>query len=419
MLLERFRNLVRSRRGLAGMILVVLVGILDWIGRIDLVRHLADSWPWRLSDSGAFLLSPWFRLAVLVSGIGLILWVMVHPSVGQKGPFLAAIDAVVTAAVETRRILILLLRVVNDGGVASTLVGWRVFIRRPGERQDTELKLFRFRPHHQLKLPKIGYSILSDDGIHDKTFPTPLQPGDARRGWLFAGLDRDTEPGPFYRVKFNDHRGRSYSCEVTAPVKPETEFGHWPGITVIPLAESISSPSPVQPAHPESLAVELTERKFGLGKAITPLGQEIEGAFCILLVTVRNTGAPTAVDAFRLSVTFPNGEKIFGESQDIGESLTVEVASGVKEIYYGCDALGEKTREPIPTGGYVRGRMLYLFPGLKPERLATPGTVLKFELRDTYGRSYAAEKKVIRVQLAGPSSNYPGLKPVAPTPENE
>jgi hypothetical protein len=161
---------------------------------------------------------------------------------------------------------------------------------------------------------------------------------------------------------------------------------------------------------PKDFEVDLTEVALGAGEITTPLGQTSKGSFCILLATVRNRGEPRAVEGFRLKVTFSDGTTMFGEGQHIPDELTMPLLSGVSQTVYGQDHLGEKTRDLIPTGGFVRGRMIYFLRDVDINNLAASNTVIQFEMKDTFGRIHSAERTIKAVAIAGPFLKYPGLK---------
>lgn len=165
------------------------------------------------------------------------------------------------------------------------------------------------------------------------------------------------------------------------------------------------------PPHLSGLTAELSEIAIGAGQITTPLGKTTKGAFCLLTVTIQNSGEPCAVDQFRLKVVLSSGAIVFGESQGIPEQLTLGTASGISQTFYGEDQLSYKTKEPITKGGFVRGRMIYFFPHLHANHLAGAGTVIQFEMKDAFGRMCSAEKTIKAVQPAAAFLHFPGLRP--------
>lgn len=113
----------------------------------------------------------------------------------------------------------------------------------------------------------------------------------------------------------------------------------------------------------------------------------------ILIVSVRNVGAPTAVEGWSLSVTPLGGASFVMEHMAIPETLTIFSDKGEDTvILYGQNALYNKTLSPIPTGGMQRGILWYRFPqGIDKDMLTRTGTKFAVFCSDILGKQYTIE----------------------------
>jgi hypothetical protein len=106
-------------------------------------------------------------------------------------------------------------------------------------------------------------------------------------------------------------------------------------------------------------------------------------------VTIRNTGEPSVVERFDLSIHLPNGTTIHGDRQGIPERLEIPFADGSALVVFGDDSLERRTSHPIPRGGIASGRLAYVFPSLRSDELGTEGAFCQLTMIDEWGYPYA------------------------------
>jgi hypothetical protein len=116
-------------------------------------------------------------------------------------------------------------------------------------------------------------------------------------------------------------------------------------------------------------------------------------------ISIRNTGEPSIVERFDLSIHLPNGTTIHGDRQGIPERLDIPFSDGSTLAVFGDDSLERRTSHPIQRGGTARGRLAYVFSSLRSEELGAEGTYCQLTMLDAWGRPYAT-------QLTGTGSFY-------------
>jgi hypothetical protein len=155
----------------------------------------------------------------------------------NKPDFRIVIDWVVFGEYPERGpALFLLVSVHSLTGIPSPLEDWQVTVRYPGAAEK-RLEVFRISPSVPVAMPTLGRQINSGEQIIDQTFPKAVPGHDAKRGWLFAFVDRNPPDGTTYGISCRDNRGKTYSHLHLADGEPPegTKLGHLPGITVVPI----------------------------------------------------------------------------------------------------------------------------------------------------------------------------------------
>jgi hypothetical protein len=108
-------------------------------------------------------------------------------------------------------------------------------------------------------------------------------------------------------------------------------------------------------------------------------------------ISIRNTGEPSIVERFDLSIHLPNGTAIHGDRQGIPERLEIPFSDGSTLVVFGDDSLERRTSHPIQRGGTAKGRLAYVFPSLRSEDLATEGAYCQLTMLDAWGQPYATQ----------------------------
>jgi hypothetical protein len=140
-------------------------------------------------------------------------------------------------------------------------------------------------------------------------------------------------------------------------------------------------------------------------------GQEVVSGQIIptalLLVEVRNSGAPSIATAWKMDVTV-NGKAIQGRSMAITKPVVLNVPGNPTRTYLPSNYLADKTvKQPIPQGGLVAGMLLIHFTSLNVTDLkAVPDSDIHVTFEDVKGRKY---KAINKAHDRGIDLTYPGL----------
>jgi hypothetical protein len=81
-----------------------------------------------------------------------------------------------------------------------------------------------------------------------------------------------------------------------------------------------------------------------------------------LIAKVRNIGAQSTAEQFRLNITLSNGTVINGVPATISDKMSWRYPNGTVEIMHRTDNLDEKTSQPISHNSYARGNLMFMFP---------------------------------------------------------
>jgi hypothetical protein len=121
-------------------------------------------------------------------------------------------------------------------------------------------------------------------------------------------------------------------------------------------------------------------------------------------IAIKNTGTPTIVQGYRLSVTGAGVNLTDISPTTIPETLRIHKEDGSVWLFYGRDAIYEKTVRPIPEGGMEVGWLRYNLGSLRlsrSEREEMKWTVSFYDIR---GKQYS----VTNSPKGGPPRYYPG-----------
>ena len=165
---------------------------------------------------------------------------------------------------------------------------------------------------------------------------------------------------------------------------------------------------------PEGLAVQTAPvaPEEGAPKLSCEIDQASEwpgapNAAVVIIATVRNGGAPSVVEDYRLRIAVADGSEVSGATMTIPERLVFLTPNGSSRTIQGSRALYNKTVQPVPRDGLRRGYLLFSFPSDK----LTARSVRDYRLsaRDVKGREVRCSR---RLDQSGPdiSVDYPGTE---------
>jgi len=146
----------------------------------------------------------------------------------------------------------------------------------------------------------------------------------------------------------------------------------------------------------------------------TPPGNP-EGKFAMvhLIVTIKNTGAPTIVERYSMQLKYANGVTVKGQAEAIPENFTVVTyPEGEREILSSADQLDRKTTQPISTGNLQQGRLMYRFPDVVAAFIRGQGDIIELSYQDVWGKRYVITHKMSSYPIIKPKiQSYPGMTP--------
>jgi len=109
-----------------------------------------------------------------------------------------------------------------------------------------------------------------------------------------------------------------------------------------------------------------------------------------VIASIANRGAPSVAVSFHFTVRTPDGKSFSGEAVEFSHALPIKLPGGIVETAPGGDDLYERAQAmPIPQGGLVRGRAMYLVRGIPVDVIGSAGTVYGLEVTDIWGKKYS------------------------------
>jgi hypothetical protein len=169
--------------------------------------------------------------------------------------------------------------------------------------------------------------------------------------------------------------------------KPHYEYLYWlVGIALVFMIMTFLSALLKSDSRP-AFQVSLEEVVVGS----VDLRDKKDVSFASVIASIANIGAPSVIKGITFSVLVPGGMPVGGMPQTIQDGMKVSRPDGQPERVSAKDALNIKAQtDPIPKGGMVRGRMLYLIPQVSPNNLGAIGTEFKMFITDLWGKKYMA-----------------------------
>ena len=133
----------------------------------------------------------------------------------------------------------------------------------------------------------------------------------------------------------------------------------------------------------------------------------VPNAAVIIIATVRNAGAPSVVEDYRLRIAVADASEVSGVSMTIPERLVFRTANGSTRTIQGSRALSSKTIQAIPRDGLKRGYLLFSFPSDKLK--ASSVRDYRLSARDVTGGEVRCSR---RLDQSGSdiSVDYPGTE---------
>lgn len=128
----------------------------------------------------------------------------------------------------------------------------------------------------------------------------------------------------------------------------------------------------------------------------------------ILIVTLRNTGAPSAADDYSLKVKLLDDSEVPGLLLTIPEHLPMTYSNGFTRTLKSDQALYNKTVKAVGHNEISRGFLMFRFTGLNSTRLSAAAKSYALYLKDVTGRSTFC---TTMLDQSGPNTNlsFPGL----------
>jgi len=108
----------------------------------------------------------------------------------------------------------------------------------------------------------------------------------------------------------------------------------------------------------------------------------------LLVVSIRNLGDPTSLEAWRLEIEFLDGKIFEGQIIKLPTEINFIGTTGNHKFKEG-DALYNKALSPSPRGEVLRGVLWFKIPNIKIETFL-PGTKVKLWFNDVLGQEYFA-----------------------------
>lgn len=122
----------------------------------------------------------------------------------------------------------------------------------------------------------------------------------------------------------------------------------------------------------------------------------------VLVVNVRNTGMPSIVHEWEIHIELGDGRKIKGINEVVGNRPLFQDSGPARIIVPGQepsvpvarriteeDAMYNKAKHPIPSGGMIRGFLVASFPGIPQKEFCSPETKIIVKFTDVWERRHS------------------------------
>lgn len=128
----------------------------------------------------------------------------------------------------------------------------------------------------------------------------------------------------------------------------------------------------------------------------------------LLIVTLRNTGAPSAVEESSMKVILMDGTEVVGLPLSVPDGFSVKYPNGFTRTLKSDEALYNKAVKSVGHNEIVRGYLMYQFSGLSDERLLASTKSEELYVKDVYGKTVSCSSKP---DQSGPGTvlDFPGI----------
>ena len=136
-------------------------------------------------------------------------------------------------------------------------------------------------------------------------------------------------------------------------------------------------------------------------------------AIVVVELSVTNTGSPTAVQGYGLQLEYdgikqPKEGFFLPEYAPPSGIPAIRPDGTVALVIKPDDQIWEKTKTPIPTGGYQDGWAIYLISGVQADDIRERTITFKVSFHDVYRHVYHVSSTGKRLHLDFPPYRHPG-----------
>lgn len=133
----------------------------------------------------------------------------------------------------------------------------------------------------------------------------------------------------------------------------------------------------------------------------------LDTAVVALVVTVRNTGAPSVAEQYELSVQTASGQ-VVGQPLTIPPVLHLTYPNRVIDVNTAMD-LHHKTINPIPHNALKRGYLLFAIPGISSARIDALSLAYEIVFRDINGKQSKCSRAATDQTGPGNTADFAGV----------
>ena len=113
------------------------------------------------------------------------------------------------------------------------------------------------------------------------------------------------------------------------------------------------------------------------------------------ILSVRNSGSPTILENWSISIKTINGNKYYGQNLTVPKVVILENPNGKEVEFTGQDAIYDKTiKKPISEGEMIRGLFLGGFKGIDEKILDHTGNEIYIKCSDINRKTYTFSYKL-------------------------
>lgn len=123
------------------------------------------------------------------------------------------------------------------------------------------------------------------------------------------------------------------------------------------------------------------------------VGKSTDGNYTqiLILLSVRNTGAPSIAEGFDLTIKSADFEAHDNPTEIPKDYTVLPVDKSPKVVLNPQDEISPKTLSPIERGSLERGWLRYVLEDVRLERIWRPGMTYTVSFADISGKTYSAD----------------------------